>query len=257
MPAPGDTLDLRLQLSDGQTGKFPLAHVFDASGVEIAGSPVALTHVARGLYINGSLIMPSTDQVFVQYISYDDSLHIVQSADEIISLDVFRNLAPTSGKIILGVQLWDGNTGKFPQAHVFNPNNSELSGSPVNLTHIARGLYINGSLTFPANDVTAQYVVYDDSLHTIQSADQTISMDEIRYVSPAVISTDPGVQNVKFGVSYEILGVPLIGIFIADECPLKADYESQDVLIADFCKPDVIKASYCKPNVLVAEYIDC
>lgn len=98
MPNVGDALILSLQLFDGATNKYPRARVYDASGAEIAGSPVALSHVAGGLYRNGSLVMPDSAQVEAQYKVYDDAGFTTPSATHSDALDVIlkTDVAPDS-----------------------------------------------------------------------------------------------------------------------------------------------------------------
>lgn len=55
----GDLIPLRAQLAAADTGKFVRARLRNPAGVEISGSPVALTHVSAGLYINNAIAMPA------------------------------------------------------------------------------------------------------------------------------------------------------------------------------------------------------
>lgn len=76
----GSTLKLRVQLPDGNTGKFPLAHVVDQNNVPVTGSPFSLTHVANGLYANSSYtVLLANQKLFATYISYDDAPHAIES----------------------------------------------------------------------------------------------------------------------------------------------------------------------------------
>ena len=87
----GNQIPLVVQISDEDTGVFPRAIVRDAAGVPIAGSPVALSHVALGLYKNTSLVMPATDRVFAQYQIFQDAGFTIRHpihADTL--LDVFE-----------------------------------------------------------------------------------------------------------------------------------------------------------------------
>lgn len=69
----GELVPLELQLSDGTTGLFPRALVYDASGTLIATKDLA--HVANGRYANDTLVMPSSGYVAATYIVYSDSGH--------------------------------------------------------------------------------------------------------------------------------------------------------------------------------------
>ena len=92
----GDKIYLKLQLSNGNTGKFVRAVVRDEDGVEISGSPVALTHVGGGLYKDQSLTFPSTDEVTAQYAVYDDSGFTTLNSSYDQVTDVYQK-NPTSG----------------------------------------------------------------------------------------------------------------------------------------------------------------
>ena len=75
----GEILPLALQLFDGDTAKYPRARLFKADGTELSGSPVALTHVANGLYKNSALTMPNENVVLVQYRVFNDSGFTIES----------------------------------------------------------------------------------------------------------------------------------------------------------------------------------
>lgn len=72
--------------------------------------------------------------------------------------------------IPLALQLFDGNVSKFVRAILHNASGTELSESPVALTHVGGGLYQDSSVLMPNTDlVVASYVVYDDSGFTTES----------------------------------------------------------------------------------------
>ena len=73
MPQVADPIPLALQLSAGESNKYVRASVYAPNGVEIADSPVALAHVATGLYQTDSLPMPDELYVLVQYKVYTDA----------------------------------------------------------------------------------------------------------------------------------------------------------------------------------------
>lgn len=68
----------------------------------------------------------------------------------------------------LYLQTPDYNNSVYVQATLRDQNNDVILGSPVNLSLLANGYYVNNSLFFPAGTqyVTAQYLVYSDSGHT-------------------------------------------------------------------------------------------
>lgn len=61
-------------------------------------------------------------------------------------------------------------TDKFVQAVLRNPDGTEVTGSPVDLDHIANGYYA-GTFPMPSgvDSVVAQYLAYDDADHTTLS----------------------------------------------------------------------------------------
>jgi hypothetical protein len=70
-------------------------------------------------------------------------------------------------KIPLYLQLSTYATDKYVRAVLRDANNNELSGSPVNLTHLGDGLYRYGSFTFPNSSfITVQYIIYTDSSYS-------------------------------------------------------------------------------------------
>ena len=74
MALPGDILDITLQIKDGSTDKYVVAVLRDDNGIELAASPVDLTHVGEGKYIDNSVAMPSGVKfVEATYIVYDDA----------------------------------------------------------------------------------------------------------------------------------------------------------------------------------------
>jgi hypothetical protein len=85
----GAKIPLSLQLYDGAVGKFIRARLYNQAGTQIAGSPVALTHVAGGLYINAALVMPACDFLVAAYKVYDDSGFTTLSGDYTEASDKF------------------------------------------------------------------------------------------------------------------------------------------------------------------------
>jgi hypothetical protein len=73
---------------------------------------------------------------------------------------------PSGQSLQLEFVLPDGNTGIFPQAHVYNQANVEVAGSPFNLTHSALGRYVNNSVSLPDGRYYAVFIPYTDAGHT-------------------------------------------------------------------------------------------
>lgn len=71
----------------------------------------------------------------------------------------------------LRLQLFDGEPGVFPVAHVYDEDQNEVAGSPFALTHAANGMYTNDAFT-PSTEgkYDAVFIVYDDVGHTTESA---------------------------------------------------------------------------------------
>ena len=89
----GEKIPLDLKLQDGNAGKYPLAYLRDVDGVSIVGSPVALTHVGEGRYIDNSIDMPDTKQLKASYIVYDDAAHTVESVIYVHGTDTFDRVS--------------------------------------------------------------------------------------------------------------------------------------------------------------------
>jgi hypothetical protein len=90
MPTVGAAIQLNLQLFDGATDKYVRAYLKDASGNNLAASPVNLAHVGNGLYSDDSVLMPDTAQVTATYRVFTDSGYSSASADHSDALDVFE-----------------------------------------------------------------------------------------------------------------------------------------------------------------------
>jgi hypothetical protein len=74
----GDPIPLALQASDDDTGLFPRAILYDASGAPLGSNPTDLAHVSGGLYKDLSVLMPNSQVVFAQYRVYQDSGHTIR-----------------------------------------------------------------------------------------------------------------------------------------------------------------------------------
>ena len=69
----GDPIQLSMNLTDGNSGKFIQAVLRNAAETALGSSPVTLTHVADGRYANASVNMPDTQEVTATYYIYDDA----------------------------------------------------------------------------------------------------------------------------------------------------------------------------------------
>jgi len=81
MPRLGQAIPVALQLWDGNDEKFVTARVRDAEGVELPGSPFALSHVEAGFYsLEAPPTMPATAFVSVFYQVWNDEGHLIPSS---------------------------------------------------------------------------------------------------------------------------------------------------------------------------------
>jgi hypothetical protein len=90
MPKLGDSLRLNLQLFDGATNLYVRAYLYDANDNQLAGSPLAVPHVANGLYRADSLVMPDTPQVTAIYKVYTDAGFTTLSTNHSDAIDVYN-----------------------------------------------------------------------------------------------------------------------------------------------------------------------
>jgi len=84
----GDNMPLHVQLATGNVGKYVRAFLKDDAGVAI-GSPIDLTEVGSGLYIDNSYIMPAKQFVLCIYKVYDDAGYTEISEDDGDHVDLF------------------------------------------------------------------------------------------------------------------------------------------------------------------------
>lgn len=80
MPKLGEQIILSLKLNDSDTNKYVRATVFDATGTDLAGSPIILGHVKRGVYQDISLTMPNKYFITCAYEVFDDVGLTIKSA---------------------------------------------------------------------------------------------------------------------------------------------------------------------------------
>ena len=72
----------------------------------------------------------------------------------------------TGDTVLLELVLADGDTTRFPQAEIYDSAGVAIVASPVNLSHVADGLY-QGTFTAPAiGGYSIIYITYSDALHT-------------------------------------------------------------------------------------------
>lgn len=73
MPRIGDQLDLALRLWDRAEDKYVRARVYRPDETEVPGSPVAMTHMAGGTYVDSSLIWPNQPYLVFNYDVFMDA----------------------------------------------------------------------------------------------------------------------------------------------------------------------------------------
>lgn len=77
---PGDKIPLALLTETRVTGKFVRARVRDSSGVEIAGSPFTVPHLADGYYYSNTIAtMPDTPYLTVEYDVFEEASFLTPS----------------------------------------------------------------------------------------------------------------------------------------------------------------------------------
>lgn len=97
----GDTIPLKFQLSEGDTGKYVRAFIRDSADSPISGSPFNLSHVANGLYTSDAAIMPETKNVSVQFITYSDSGYTTRDTDyPIVAIEIPLSRDSISGEVV-------------------------------------------------------------------------------------------------------------------------------------------------------------
>jgi len=76
MPRLSEDLYLVAQLYNRATNKYVRVKLIDASdNTELEDSPIDLTHVENGLYVDKSLKMPEVDKILAIYTVYSDAGH--------------------------------------------------------------------------------------------------------------------------------------------------------------------------------------
>lgn len=85
----GDPIQLHLQLEDGNTALFVRAYLTDNTGA-VFGTPIALSHVGEGLYLDNSVGMPAFDFVQATYVVFNDAGFTSESDLYGRSIDIFQ-----------------------------------------------------------------------------------------------------------------------------------------------------------------------
>lgn len=204
----GNPIPAVAQLGDGSTGKFVKARIVDNNGNPIAGSPLNLTQVGGGLYMDSSLSMPAgIPYVVVQATSYDDSGYSVPS-DDYIAARVFSTSEsdgggiPINSPVPIAAQLGDGNSGLFIQGKVYDPAGNLLVTLPLPVVSATAGLYQNSSFLMPdVSFVVVQTQAFTDSGFTTP-ADELIS---------SIVYTNLGAVPDPLPLCPENLSISVIG----------------------------------------------
>ena len=92
----------------------------------------------------------------------------------------------------LSLTLFDGASGQFPRARVYDSADAEVSGSPFNLTEVgSTGRYTNAAFTpIAIGTFTARFVVYSNAGHTIENLKYQRDQDSFRVAVLEASATD-------------------------------------------------------------------
>lgn len=85
----GALMALNNHLGDGVTGKYVRAILKDSEGNVLAASPVDMTDVGDGTYVDKSVPFPDVDAVLAAYKVYNDAGYTELSADHDDGIDIF------------------------------------------------------------------------------------------------------------------------------------------------------------------------
>jgi len=69
----------------------------------------------------------------------------------------------------IDLTLSGGETGLYPQVHIYNAAGSEISGSPFDMTHKANGFYLYTWTPTDKAQFKAVFKVYTNAIHTLLS----------------------------------------------------------------------------------------
>lgn len=152
----GDTVPLRLQLDDGDTGMFPQAFIYDDEDNLL--STKNLTHIADGEYGNNTYVMPSEIFIHVRYKVFSDSGHTTPSTHG-RALDVFVKNSDTAALIADAV--WDESLAGHVAGGSMGANQNLIDDIPTNplLTNDSR----LDNLDAPISDIPTNPLLTDDA----------------------------------------------------------------------------------------------
>jgi len=86
----GDIIPLGLWLNTKATNKFVRVSLYGNDGIELAASPVLLTHLAKGFYRDRTIPMPQTDFVDCLFEVFDDAGLTTHTSDEVGNVETFQ-----------------------------------------------------------------------------------------------------------------------------------------------------------------------
>lgn len=177
----GQPIPVIAQLGNGETNKFVVANLFDPNENLIA--TLNMVHVARGLYRNSSFLMPELPFVVVQSQAFNDAGH-TDPYDGYIDQVTYGSTTDsgngggisTNDVIPAVAQFGDGSTNKFPLAYIYDVDGNQIDGSPLALSPVQGGLYMNSTLKMlDIANLVVQVQSFTDADHTVPDDDEYIS----------------------------------------------------------------------------------
>lgn len=218
----GSPLSLNLQLFDGATNQYPLAHVYDAvAETEVSGSPFALSHFANGLYLN-TAYTPSAGRYYAVYITYLDSGHATENVTYTREEDYFQvdptvaqiatilsdvaDLDLSSDPTAIAAAVWNSNKSAFETPGTFGYANSG------DLTEALAALLPN--------------LAYLDIAVSSRSSQASVSAGFSTVAQASTTATQALLTSV-----YELLGTPHGASISADIAAIKADTSSIEATV--------------------------
>ena len=109
------------------------------------------------------------------------------------------NIFTAGSTTALTLNLEDGATGVYPRAFIFS--NGSLIGS-IDLGHVALGRYSAAWVPGSLASYDALFVVYDDALHTTESAIYTREME--RWQNASIIATAIGLPTLPADIADQV-----------------------------------------------------
>lgn len=93
----GDTVPVILLLSDGETGMYPQAEIYNDEGTYL--TTLDLSHDSNGVYVPSSVyVMPDEEFIRIVYIVYTDVGHTTESLLYLRDIDIFYLTNPDDYK---------------------------------------------------------------------------------------------------------------------------------------------------------------